>query len=51
MSKGVHAVVVIFSTVIWIVVSRETVKPTKEVNWRKAITFKILFLLDEPSKD
>lgn len=23
---------------IWVAVSRETVKPTKEINWRKTIT-------------
>lgn len=38
MSKEVIAVVAIVSIVIWIAVSREAVKPTKEINWRKMIS-------------
>ncbi|MEH7239523.1 hypothetical protein [Bacillus sp. JJ1562] len=37
MSKGVIAIVAIVSFVIWIAVSREAVKPSKEINWRKMI--------------
>lgn len=38
MSNGVIAIIAIVSGVIWIAVSRESVKPTKEINWRKMIT-------------
>ncbi|MCM3763851.1 hypothetical protein [Neobacillus niacini] len=38
MSKDVIAIVAIVSFVIWIAVSREAVKPSKEINWRKMIT-------------
>ena len=38
MSKEVIAIVAIVSAVIWIAVSREAVKPSKEINWRKMIT-------------
>jgi len=37
MSTDVLTIVIIFSTVIWFAVSRETVKPSKEINWRKTI--------------
>ena len=38
MSKSVIAIVAIVSAIIWISVSREAVKPSKEINWRKMIT-------------
>lgn len=38
MSKEVIAIVAIVSTVLWIAVSREAVKPTKEINSQKMIT-------------
>ncbi|REB07363.1 hypothetical protein DVB69_11055 [Sporosarcina sp. BI001-red] len=38
MSNGVIAIVAIVSAVIWIAVSRESVKPSKEINSRKLIT-------------
>ncbi|WP_249872843.1 hypothetical protein [Oceanobacillus saliphilus] len=38
MSKDVIAIVAIVSIVIWIAVSQEAVKPSKEINWRKMIT-------------
>ncbi|WP_066254360.1 hypothetical protein [Neobacillus drentensis] len=38
MSKDVIAIVAIVSFVIWIAVSREAVKPLKEINWQKMIT-------------
>ncbi|MDQ0216761.1 hypothetical protein J2S13_003245 [Oikeobacillus pervagus] len=38
MSNGVIAILAIVSAVIWIAVSREAIKPTKEINWRKMIT-------------
>ena len=38
MSKDVIAIVAIVSIVIWIAVSREALKPSKEINWRKMIT-------------
>ncbi|WP_077297566.1 hypothetical protein [Virgibacillus pantothenticus] len=38
MSKDVIALLAIVSFMIWIVVSREAVKPSKEINWRKMIT-------------
>lgn len=38
MSTVVIAILAIFSIVIWIAVSREAVKPTKKINWRKMIT-------------
>ena len=37
-SKEVIAILVIVSMAIWITVSREAVKPSKEINWRKMIT-------------
>ena len=36
-SKEVIFILVIVSMAIWIMVSREAVKPSKEVNWRKMI--------------
>ncbi|MFC2946937.1 hypothetical protein [Virgibacillus sediminis] len=38
MSKDGIAIVAIVSAVIWIAVSKEAVKPSKEINWRKMIT-------------
>lgn len=38
MSGDVTVVVSIISIVIWIVVSREAIKPTKEIHWRKMMT-------------
>ncbi|MBR7553636.1 hypothetical protein ACFFJI_11630 [Allobacillus sp. GCM10007491] len=38
MSNGVIAIVGIVSAVIWIAVSQESVKPPKELNWRKMLT-------------
>ena len=38
MSKEVIFILVIVSMAIWIMVSREAVKPSKEINWRKMIT-------------
>lgn len=38
MSKEVIFILVIVSMAIWIAVSREAVKPSKEINWRKMIT-------------
>ena len=38
MFREVIAIVAIVSTVIWIAVSREAVKPSKEIHWRKMIT-------------
>ena len=38
MSKEVIFILVIVSMAIWITVSREAVKPLKEINWRKMIT-------------
>ncbi|SET71316.1 hypothetical protein SAMN05216389_12241 [Oceanobacillus limi] len=38
MSNDVITIVAIVSIVIWIAVSKEAVKPSKEVNWRKMIT-------------
>ncbi|WP_188455711.1 hypothetical protein [Virgibacillus oceani] len=37
MSKDVIAIVAIVSAVIWIAVSREAVKPSKEIHWRKMV--------------
>lgn len=37
-SKEVIFILVIVSMAIWIMVSRESVKPSKEINWRKMIT-------------
>ncbi|MGM8366673.1 hypothetical protein ACLIBG_14550 [Virgibacillus sp. W0181] len=37
MSTDVITIVTIISLVIWIAVSREAVKPTEEINWRKMI--------------
>ncbi|RYG72261.1 hypothetical protein EU245_11230 [Lentibacillus lipolyticus] len=31
-------IIIIASMAIWVVVSRETVKPSKEINWHKTIT-------------
>lgn len=31
-------IIVIAAMLIWIAVTRETVKPSKEINWRKTIT-------------
>ena len=38
MSKEFITIVTIVSFVIWIVVSQEAVKPSKEINWRKMIS-------------
>ncbi|WP_117149148.1 MULTISPECIES: hypothetical protein [Paraliobacillus] len=38
MSNDMITIVSIVSIVIWIAVSREAVKPSKEINWRKMIT-------------
>jgi len=38
MSKDVISIVSIVSIVIWIAVSQEAVKPSKEINWKKMIT-------------
>lgn len=38
MSTDVVTTITIVSIVIWIAVSRETVKPTKEINTKKMIT-------------
>ncbi|MED4475301.1 hypothetical protein [Oceanobacillus caeni] len=38
MSKEVIFILVIVSMAIWITVSRESVKSSKEINWRKMIT-------------
>ena len=38
MSREVIAIVAIVSFAVWIAVSREAVKPSKEINWRKMIT-------------
>ena len=38
MSKEVIAIIAIVSFAVWIAVSREAVKPSKEINWRKMIT-------------
>ena len=37
-SKEGMFILVIVSMAIWITVSREAVKPSKEINWRKMIT-------------
>ena len=37
-SKEVIFILVIVSIAIWNMVSREAVKPTKEINWRKMTT-------------
>ncbi|RDW15879.1 hypothetical protein [Oceanobacillus chungangensis] len=37
MSKEVIFILVIVSMFIWITVSREAAKPSKEINWRKMI--------------
>ncbi|GGB40490.1 hypothetical protein GCM10011409_17490 [Lentibacillus populi] len=31
-------IIIIVTTLIWIAVSREAVKPSEEINWRKTIT-------------
>jgi len=33
-----NIIIIIATMIIWISVSRETVKPSKEINWRKTIT-------------
>ncbi|MFK3958851.1 hypothetical protein [Guptibacillus hwajinpoensis] len=38
MSKEVIFILVIVSMAIWVTVSREAVKPSKEINWWKMIT-------------
>ncbi|MBT2569552.1 hypothetical protein [Planococcus sp. ISL-110] len=38
MSNEVLAIVLLVSAVIWVAVSKEAVKPSKEINWRKMIT-------------
>ena len=38
MSKEVVFILVIVSMATWVTVSREAVKPSKEINWRKMIT-------------
>ncbi|WP_053219312.1 hypothetical protein [Virgibacillus senegalensis] len=38
MANEVMFILVIVSMAIWIMVSREAVKPSKDVNWRKMIT-------------
>ncbi|MDW8518548.1 hypothetical protein CHN50_18375 [Priestia aryabhattai] len=38
MSQGVIFVLVLASIFIWVTVSREAVKPTKEINWWKMTT-------------
>ncbi|MCM3091767.1 hypothetical protein M3588_11950 [Cytobacillus sp. AMY 15.2] len=38
MSKEIMYILVMVSMAIWITVSREAVKPSKEINWRKMIT-------------
>jgi hypothetical protein len=37
-SQGVMFIFVIVFMAIWIAVSQEAVKPSKEINWRKMIT-------------
>ncbi|SIS59394.1 hypothetical protein SAMN05421687_11053 [Salimicrobium flavidum] len=38
MSDDVITIVAIVSLVIWIAISKEAVKPSEEINWRKMIT-------------
>ncbi|WP_245917379.1 hypothetical protein [Bacillus canaveralius] len=38
MSKEVTFILVIVSMAIWVTVSKEAVKPSKEINWWKMIT-------------
>lgn len=38
MSNELLAIILLGSIVIWIAVSKEAVKPSKEINWRKMIT-------------
>ncbi|MGG1685447.1 hypothetical protein [Pseudalkalibacillus sp. NRS-1564] len=38
MSKEVIFILVIVSMAIWVTVSKEAVKPSKEINWWKMIT-------------
>ncbi|WP_252183328.1 hypothetical protein [Rossellomorea vietnamensis] len=38
MSKEITFILVIVSMAIWVTVSREAVKPSKEIDWRKMIT-------------
>ena len=33
-----NIIIIIATMIIWFSVSRETVKPSKEINWRKTIT-------------
>ncbi|MHA6252938.1 hypothetical protein ACXYMZ_13470 [Oceanobacillus sp. CAU 1775] len=37
MSKAIITILTIVAIVIWFAVSREAVKPSKEINWRKMI--------------
>ncbi|TYR74491.1 hypothetical protein FZC79_13510 [Rossellomorea vietnamensis] len=37
-SKEITFILVIVSMAIWVTVSREAVKPSKEIDWRKMIT-------------
>ena len=37
MSKDVITIVILLSVVIWIAVSREALKPSGEIKWRKMI--------------
>lgn len=38
MSESVIGVIALLSIVLWIAVSKEAVKPVKEINWLKMIT-------------
>ncbi|MGD7023644.1 hypothetical protein ACQCVK_13670 [Rossellomorea vietnamensis] len=38
MSKEITFILVIVSMAVWVLVSREAVKPSKEIDWRKMIT-------------
>ncbi|WP_187444902.1 hypothetical protein [Rossellomorea vietnamensis] len=38
MSKEITFILVIVSMAVWVMVSREAVKPSKEIDWRKMIT-------------
>ncbi|TYS72018.1 hypothetical protein FZC80_21340 [Rossellomorea aquimaris] len=37
-SKEITFILVIVSMAVWVLVSREAVKPSKEIDWRKMIT-------------
>ncbi|TYS17137.1 hypothetical protein FZC78_11025 [Rossellomorea vietnamensis] len=37
-SKEITFILVIVSMAVWVMVSREAVKPSKEIDWRKMIT-------------